>query len=319
MCLFSFPISKKGWLDLEVDPPLPCDKEMSKWVDKHLKIIFITPCLLFIFCMVLFPLGYNVVMSLSQWSMSALSAPKFVGFANYLGLLKSSRFWNAVSRTLYYAVVSVTIETILGIAVAQMLNRQFMGKNVVKTLFLLPIVATPVAVGMVWQLIYEPTIGLGNHILTSLGFSPLKFLGSSASALNSLIFIDVWEWMPMVMLMVLAGMLSIPSEPYESAIVDGTTPMQRFRLITLPLASPTILVAMLLRLIDAMKTFDIIYATTKGGPGFASETINIFATLSTFQYFVFGEGAAITMLFFVIVISMAAFFTTVKKRVEVDY
>lgn len=292
---------------------------MSRWVDKHLKIIFLTPCLLFIVCMVLFPLGYNVVMSLFKWSMSATAAPEFLGFGNYLALFRSSRFWSAVGRTLYYALTAVAIETILGIAIAQMLNRHFIGKNVVKTLFLLPIVATPVAVGMIWQLIYEPTIGLGNHLLTSVGFAPLKFLGSSTSALNSLIFIDVWEWTPMVMLMVLAGMVSIPSDPYESAIVDGATSWQRFRHITLPLASPTILVAMLLRLIDAIKTFDIIYATTKGGPGFATETINIFATLTTFQYFTFGEGAAITMLFFVIVITMAIVFNGAKKRVEVDY
>lgn len=292
---------------------------MSRWIDKHLKVIFITPCLLFILFMVLFPLGYNVVMSLCNWSMSAISAPTFIGLENYRALFASSRFWLAVGRTLYYAVIAVVIETVLGIAIAQMLNRNFVGKNAVKTMFLLPIVATPVAVGMIWQLIYEPTIGLGNYLLTGLGFAPLKFLGSSTSALNSLILIDIWEWTPMVMLMVLAGMVSIPNDPYESAVVDGATPFQRFRHITLPLASPTILVAMLLRLIDAIKTFDIIYATTKGGPGFATETINIFATLTTFQYFSFGEGAAITMLFFVIVISMAIFFNAAKKRVEVEY
>lgn len=292
---------------------------MSRWVDKHLKTIFILPCLLFIVFMVLFPLGYNIYMSTSKWSMSALSSPEFVGANNYLMLFRSPRFWSAVGRTLYYAFVAVAIQTLLGIAIAQMLNRSFFGKGVVKTLFLLPVVATPVAVGMVWQLIYEPTIGLGNAILSGLGFPRQLFLGSSASALNALIFIDVWEWTPMVMLMVLAGMVAIPRDPYESAVVDGATAFQRFRYITLPLASPTILVAVLLRLIDAIKTFDIIYATTKGGPGFATETINIYATLATFQYYSFGEGAAITMCFFVIVMSMAIMFNAAKKRVEVEY
>ncbi|HPY95194.1 MAG TPA: sugar ABC transporter permease, partial [Clostridia bacterium] len=271
---------------------------MSRWVDRHLKIIFILPCLLFILFMVLFPLGYNIFMSTSKWSMSALSSPTFVGFDNYLFLFRSQRFWLAVGRTIYYAFVGVFFQALLGIAVAQMLNRAFLGKGLAKTLFLLPVVATPVAVGMVWQLIYEPTIGLGNAILTGMGFKPQLFLGSTATALNALILIDVWEWTPMVMLMVLAGMLAIPRDPYESAVVDGATAFQRFRYITLPLASPTILVAVLLRLIDAIKTFDIIYATTKGGPGFATETINIYATLATFQYYSFGEGAAITMCFF---------------------
>ena len=292
---------------------------MSRWVDRHLKIIFILPCLLFILFMVLFPLGYNIFMSTSKWSMSALSSPTFVGFDNYLFLFRSQRFWLAVGRTIYYAFVGVFFQALLGIAVAQMLNRAFLGKGLAKTLFLLPVVATPVAVGIVWQLIYEPTIGLGNAILTGMGFKPQLFLGSTATALNALILIDVWEWTPMVMLMVLAGMLAIPRDPYESAVVDGATAFQRFRYITLPLASPTILVAVLLRLIDAIKTFDIIYATTKGGPGFATETINIYATLATFQYYSFGEGAAITMCFFVIVMGMAILFNAAKKRVEVDY
>jgi multiple sugar transport system permease protein len=292
---------------------------MSDWVDKHLKTIFILPCILFILFMILFPLGYNVYMSVCKWSMSALSAPTFVAFENYSFLLNSSRFWNAVWRTIYFAFIAVFFETLFGIAIAQMLNRTFVGKNVTKTLFLLPVVATPVAVGMVWLLIYEPTIGLANAILTGLGFAPKLFLGSSATALNSLIIMDIWEWTPMVMLMILAGMVAIPQEPYESAIVDGATVFQRFRYITLPLASPAILVAVLLRLIDAIKTFDIIYATTKGGPGFATETINIYASLATFQYYSFGEGAALTMLFFVIVMALAIIFNAIRKKAVVDY
>ncbi|MDO5023025.1 MAG: sugar ABC transporter permease [Eubacteriales bacterium] len=292
---------------------------MSAWIDKHLKAIFILPCILFILFMILFPLGYNIYMSVCKWSMSALSAPSFVGIENYSFLLKSSRFWNAVWRTLYFAFVAVFFETLLGIAIAQMLNREFVGKNLSKTLFLLPVVATPVAVGMVWLLIYEPTIGLGNAILTGLGFAPQLFLGSSTTALNSLILMDVWEWTPMVMLMVLAGMVAIPKEPYESAVVDGASTFQRFRYITLPLASPAILVAVLLRLIDAIKTFDIIYATTKGGPGFATETINIYASLATFQYYSFGEGAALTMLFFVVVMTLAILFNAIRKKAVVDY
>ena len=292
---------------------------MSKWVDRHLKLIFILPCILFILFMILFPLGYNIYMSVCRWSMSALATPEFVGLENYKFLLSSSRFWQAVWRTLYFAFIGVFFQTVLGIAIAQMLNRNFVGKNIAKTLFLLPVVATPVAVGMVWLLIYEPTIGLANALLTGLGFKPQLFLGSTTSALNSLIIIDIWEWTPMVMLMVLAGMVAIPSEPYESTVVDGANAFQRFWYITLPLASPAILVAVLLRLIDAIKTFDIIYATTKGGPGFATETINIYASLATFQYYSFGEGAALTMLFFVIVMGLAIFFNAIRKRAEVDY
>ncbi|WP_330656721.1 carbohydrate ABC transporter permease [Diplocloster agilis] len=135
----------------------------------------------------------------------------------------------------------------------------------------------------------------------------------------SLIMIDVWEWTPMVMLMVLAGLMTIPGEMYESAKVDGASPVQRFFHITIPLASPAILSAILLRLIDVIKTFDIIYATTQGGPGYASETINILATVTSFQYFQFGDASAITVMFFLVVILIACIFMFVKKKVEVDY
>lgn len=292
---------------------------MLSWIDKHLKTIFIAPCVAFILLMIVFPLGYNLVMSLFKWSMSALASPEFVGFKNYAELFGQTRFWQAVWRTLKFSGVALALETLLGVGIALMLNRNFAGKNLAKTLFLLSVVATPVAVGMIWQLIFEPTIGLANAMLSFFGLPAQKFLGSTSTALWSLVAIDVWEWTPMVMLMVLAGMMAIPHDPYESATVDGATGLQKFRFITLPLSSTTILVAMLLRLIDVVKTFDIIYATTKGGPGFETETINILATLTSFQYFDFGHASAITMLFFAVVIAIAVLFIEVKKRLEVDY
>lgn len=290
-----------------------------KWIDKHLPYVFIMPCVLFILSMIVFPIGYNLMMSMNKWSMSALQSPEYVGFQNFAELFKLERFWGAVYRTLYFSVFALLFETVLGILFALMLNRPFFAKSLSRTLFLLPVVATPVAIGMVWQLLFEPTIGLANGVLRTIGLPAQKFLGSSSQAMRSLILIDIWEWTPMIMLMTLAGLAAIPEEPYESATVDGASVFQKFRYITLPLASPTILVAMLLRLIDAVKTFDIIYATTKGGPGISTETINIFATLTSFQYFDFGRASAITMLFFAVVILIAVFFIQVKKRLEVDY
>lgn len=290
-----------------------------KWIDKHLKYIFITPCIVFVLLMIVYPLGYNIMMSLHKWTMSAKAAPLFVGLKNYRELLSLDRFVGSINRTIYFSTFALLFETILGILFALMLNRRFFLKSLTRTIFLLPVVATPVAVGMVWQLIYEPTIGLANVLLRAVGLPAQKFLGSTTQAMNSLILIDIWQWTPMIMLMVLAGLAAIPEEPYESGTVDGASALQKFRYITLPLLSPTILVAMLLRLIDAVKTFDIIYATTKGGPGVSTETINIFATLTAFQYFDFGRASAITMLFFAVVIIIAAMFMLIKKHVEVDY
>lgn len=290
-----------------------------KWVDKNLKYIFVLPCVIFVVVMIAFPIVYNVALSFCKWSMSTIEPPEFVWLDNYKLLFTESRFWQSVGRTVYFALVALFLETIIGVLLAIMLNRKFIGSSVAKTVFLLPVVSTPVAIGMVWMLIYEPTIGFANVLMKSLGLAPMEYLASAAQALPSLILIDVWEWTPMIMLIVHAGLTAIPIEPYESAMVDGASNWQKFRYITLPLVSPSILVAMMLRLIDVTKTFDIIYSTTKGGPGFATETINIYAYVTSFNYFEFGKASAITILFFIVVISIAQLFMTAKKKMEVDF
>lgn len=292
---------------------------MSKWIDKHLRELFMAPCIIFVLVMIVFPMIYTIGLSFCDWSMSNIEPPKFVGFENYIQLFKDERFLGATGRTVFFVLAAIIAETLLGIGLAVLINRKFFGATVVKTVFILPVVATPVAVGMVWMLMFEPTIGYANVLLESLGLPKQMFLSSASQVLPSLILVDVWEWTPMVMLMVLAGLMSIPPEMYESAKVDGASAIQQFFQITLPLASPAILAAILLRLIDVIKTFDIIYATTKGGPGYASENINILATVTGFQYFQFGDAAAITVMFFFVVIAIACIFMMIKKRLEVDY
>ena len=150
---------------------------------------------------------------------------------------------------------------------------------------------------MVWQLIYEPTLGVANYLLKFLGIDPVLWLVDSKLVLNSLIIIEVWEWTPMVMLIVLAGLAGMPHDIYESAQVDGANRFQLFWKVTLPMLRPTLIVTALLRLIDALKTFDIIYATTRGGPLQASETVNLLAYNSIFSYFKMGRGAALIICF----------------------
>lgn len=293
---------------------------MIKWMDKRLRIIFILPCLLFVVTMIAIPLLYNFYLSFHDWSMSSVKAPEFIGFRNYLTLFGEKRFWNAAWRTVIFVLTALSAQTLLGLGLAVLLNRKFVGKRLSRTLFLLPVVATPVAVGMVWKLMYEPTIGFANVFLRSLSVAPRKFLATtSIESLLSLVVVDVWEWTPMIMLMVYAGLVAIPDTPYESARIDGANAWQLFTKVTLPLLSPTLLVAVMLRLIDVIKTFDIIYATTQGGPNFATENINILGYTTTFSYFEFGKAAAITVLFFIVVIALSGCFLAVKKRVEVDY
>lgn len=286
---------------------------LSRWTEKNIYNLMVAPIVLFIIIMVAFPLVYTVYLSFTDWNMG-VTAPEFLGLENYVDVLTDPQFWSDTGNTLYLAFGSVAIELVLGTCIAIVLNRPFRGKDVVKTLFLLPMVATPIAVGMVWQLIYEPTLGVANHFLKFLGLNPVMWLIDSNTVLNSLMIIEIWEWTPMVMLIVLAGLAGLPREVYESAQLDGAGKFQLFRKITLPLLRPTLIVTALLRLIDALKTFDIIYATTQGGPLQASETVNLLAYKSIFSYFKMGRGAALIICFLAEIGLCCALFIILRKK-----
>ncbi|NOU94547.1 ABC transporter permease subunit [Paenibacillus sp. LMG 31456] len=286
------------------------------WMDRNLKWIFTLPAALFVLLVVAFPIAYTVRISFYEWSMSAVTAPKWVGLENYSVLLADPRFWGSILRTLYHSVPSIVIETVLGVAIAVLFSRSFIGSKWVKSFLMLPMVATPVAIGLVWLLIYEPSIGLANQMLRGLGLKTYSWLGSVDGVIPSLIIIDVWQWTPMIALLVMAGLTTLPSEPYESADVDGATSIQKFFHITLPLLKPTILIAVILRTVDLLKTFDTIYSTTQGGPNFASETLNIMVYTQAFQYLKLGSASALLMLFFMIIMVFVLILVMVKKRME---
>jgi multiple sugar transport system permease protein len=291
-----------------------------KWLDKNLKWVFTIPTIIFVLAMIAFPILYTLRLSFFDSTMSA-QGDTFVGLQNYTEMFTDpdQRFLQAFGRTMWFSLIAIIVEIILGVGIAVLLNRKFVGKGIARTVFLLPMVATPVAIGMVWQLIYEPNIGIANYMLSKLGMAPLEWLGSADSALWSLMLVDIWQWTPMVMLIVFAGITSLPTDPFESAYVDGANGFQVLTKITLPLLVPTILVAILLRLIDVVKTFDIIYSTTQGGPGYATETLNILSYRYAFENFQFGKSSATLMVFFVVVMTIAVIFVKVKKKAQVDY
>jgi multiple sugar transport system permease protein len=289
---------------------------VSRWIDRHIKWVFSLPAVLFILIMMAFPIGYTVYISLTEWSMSALQPPKFVGLLNYTKMLTHDiRFLKAAWRTFSFTAMAVSIEAVLGVMLATLLNRDFPGKNFIKTLFLLPMVATPVAIGMVWLLMFEPTIGFMNYFIGKFGIPPQVWLGSEAMALPSLALVDIWQWTPMIALIVLAGLVSLPHDPFEAAAVDGASSWQVFWKITLPMLRPTIGVAIILRTIDALKTFDIIYAMTQGGPNYATETLNIYGYTLGFSYFQMGTASSLLMIFFAIVMAVVILLNWARKGV----
>lgn len=167
-------------------------------------------------------------------------------------------------------------------------------------------------------MIYEPNIGILNTIIRNMNGPKIDWLGDSGKALYSLVAVDIWQWTPFVMLIISAGLTSIPLELFEAAMVDGASGIKIVFKVTLPLLRPTIYTAVLLRLIDVLKTFDIIYSMTQGGPGFATETMNILSFRQAFEFLQFGEASATLIIFFVIVMAIAALTIKLKSRTEVD-
>jgi len=288
-------------------------RRSNDFVDRNIQWIFPLPAVLFVLIMMAFPVIFTFGVSMTDWSMTVPGSGHFIGLKNYVNMLKDQRFYNSVWLTFYFTILAVGVETVLGVAIALVLNREFIGKNVVKTILLLPMVTTPVAIGLAWTLFYEPTIGLGNYMLKILGLPTSKWLASNAAVIPSIALVDIWEWTPMVILIALAGLAGLPVEPYESAVVDGAKPFQILRYITLPLLMPTILIAVVLRCIDAFKTFDIIYTMTRGGPGHSSETLNIYAYSLGFGYFHFGSASSVLLALFAIVMGSSLLMLWMRK------
>jgi len=261
-----------------------------------------------------YPIAYTGWMSLQEWFVSSLTPPRFIGLANYWKIsLGDPRFREAVGRTVYFTALAVGAETILGLAIALLFNREFWGRGVLRTLAILPMVATPTAIGLVFVMMYHPTLGVANYLLSVVGLSPFRWTYSSQTALYALALVDVWQWTPLIMLIALAGLASLPREPYEAAHIDGASTLEAFWHITLPLLRPALVVAVLFRAIDALKTFDIIFIMTQGGPANSSETINILLFNQAFSYFNLGYASSMAVALFAVVLGASLILIKVRR------
>lgn len=259
----------------------------------------------FVAALIIFPLAWTLYLSVTDAEGSVRAEHEFIGLGNYVDILTdSARFFPALGRTFGFTTLALLFEVVLGMALALLLWKPFRGQKWVRVGILLPLVATPVAVGMIWRLIFDPNIGLANSVIGLVGIDPLPWLSSPTSALVTTVLIDVWQWTPMVALILLAGLTALSDEPLEAALIDGASAWQRFRYVTLPLLLPTVTVAILLRGIDALKTFDILYATKgKGGGSFHEvETLNIYAYGLSFDYNQYGRASAVLIVFFIIIV-----------------
>ncbi len=279
---------------------------MEGFVDHYARHILTVPVIVFILLMVIIPFAYTIYMSFHEWFATSQTPPRFIGIDNYIrALVTDQRHLEAIGRTFVFTGAGVAIELVLGTALALLFNREFMGKGLIRSLFVLPMMATPVAISMVFVMMYSPQLGVFNYFLSLVGIPPQTWLADRNLVLPCLLVIDIWQWTPLVMLLVMAGLSALPDEPFESARIDGASPWQALIYLTLPLIRPSIIVAALFRAIDSLKTYDIVYATTQGGPGTSSETVNVFIFTTGLFYFHMGYASALAVIFLVITLALA--------------
>ena len=275
--------------------------------------VFLLPSLLIFGIFTYYALGYNIFLSFTRWNF--ISPEKvFVGLENYQQLFSDARFWSVIRNTFYYAVGSVALSIIFGLALALLLNQQIKGRGVFRTLLFSPYITTIAAISLLWIWIFDPTYGLFNYALSLFKIDGPRWLTSTEWAMPALIIMNVWRTMGYNMAIFLAGLTAIPSEFYEAAEIDGAGRINRFWHITLPLLSPTSFFILVTSIIGALQVFDQVAVMTDGGPAGATKVFNFYIYEQAFAYFRAGVGATTAMVLFVIILALTGLQFYVSRR-----
>ena len=254
---------------------------------------FSAPAVLFTVAMIAFPIIYTVWLGFQSFTNTGQQS--FAGLANYRKLVTDGEFWHGLWVTVLLYVVSLALQLVLGIWLALVLFNAKRLPGIVRSLFISPFMMPPVVAGMMWIVILDPSLGAANYLLTAVGLPPSDWLASPTLVIPTIAMIDTWQWAPYVALIVLGGLQSLPPSVYEAAQIDGASASRTFWRITLPLLLPTIVSAVILRSVDLLRFFDIIYITTQGGPGNASNTLNIYGFRVGFEFFNIGYASALML------------------------
>lgn len=273
------------------------------------------PAVIVLLVLTIMPLVFNLALSMREQSVSAALPSSFVGLGNYLEIMRDSRFWNAMWQMAKFTLIAVPVQLALGLGIALLLNRQLgPAQGLVRALVLLPMISTPVAIALIWALMFNPQLGVLNYFLETLGLGRSLWTADANLAIPSLALVDIWQWTPLVAIILLAGLQSMPDEPFEAARIDGASSWQLFWRVLWPMLQPTLFAALTLRLIDALKTYDIIEVITQGGPGTASETLNVLAFRTGFEFFRVGYAASLLTVLLVVVTVVAVGINLLRRR-----
>jgi multiple sugar transport system permease protein len=266
---------------------------------------FLSPTLAILLFMVAYPIFSLIYYSFYNFSALRQGAMKPVGLGNYKFLLSDPELWERFVFTGKFVFICVAMQMLIGIFVGYQLQKNFRGRDVIFTLLMMPMMLSPVVVGFLWKYMLNSEWGLVNFILSSFGMAKVDWLGQTNAALWAAAAADTWMWTPFIVLLATAAFRGIPETIYEAAEVDGASPAYRFFRITLPMSAPVLFIALILRLIDSFKQYDLFVALTGGGPGSSTETVSFAVAKTAFSYFYTGEASALAVILLVIIIGLS--------------
>ena len=275
---------------------------------------FMFPSLLVLVIVLAIPMVYSLVVSFFDTSLKHKGLGDFIGLQNYISVLTDKYFMSSAATTFVFTIGVVMFEFLLGLGIALLLNTNVRGKDIYFSIIIIPMMITPVAVGLTWRLLLHSELGIVNYVLNLTGLTGKAWLADSKLALGTVMFIDVWQNVYYMVLLLQAGLVSLPTEPYEAAKVDGSSVLQSFRYLTIPMMAPTFMTVLLMRAISALKTYDLIYVLTKGGPGISTEVISYHIYQEAFRDLELGSASAMSYLLVLVIIPIAVCFVKISKQ-----
>ncbi|MBA7648742.1 Melibiose/raffinose/stachyose import permease protein MelD [subsurface metagenome] len=290
----------------------------TEFIEQRTGRAFLAPTVIILLALTLFPFLLTIVFSFSQITFAAGGVQlHFAGLANWSRLFADARLWNALLNTLILVVFGVSVQFLIGLWLALLVNRKIKGQGFFKVLFLLPMLLAPITVGYMGRMMFSYVRGPINDIFHLVGLERIEWLISGDEALLSILLTDIWQWTPLIFLLLFVGLQAIPKEFEEAANIDGAAGWQLFRHITLPLLAPVAIAAILFRTVEAFKIVDIIFIMTGGGPGLSTESMTLFAYISGLRTFDISYGSAISFTLFIPVLLSIGVFLAMTRRYRI--
>ena len=289
-------------------------RKSARWSESPIFVLFLLPAVIFLAFTSIYPLARTFWLSFHSWFMNKPNtSPELVGLGEYQATLADEVFRTSALNTALFGIGTVAVELLLGLALALALTSGGGGIRVARSILLVPMIMTPVVVGVLWRILLFDR-GLVNHLLSLVGFGPVFWFVDPFWAFAGIMLVDIWQWTPFVMIVLTAALASLPGEPFRAAQIDGASRWQIFRYITLPMLTPVLLVTALLRFMDAIKVFDTIYVLTGGGPGYATEMLSSYIYKQGLRYFNIGGAAAASWMFLLVIVAISIVMVRLRAR-----